>query len=58
MIAGRLKAGQISVLRGPGGTDGRTDGWMDGQTGGQTDGRTNESPPVFFRTSSPLGIAE
>ena len=23
------------------------DGWMDG--------RTNESPPVFYRTSSPLG---
>ena len=25
--------------------------WMDGQT----DGMTNESPPVFYRTLSPLG---
>ena len=41
MIAGRLKAGQISVLRGPGGTDGRTDGWTDGRTGGRADGRTD-----------------
>merc|ERR1712074_436580 len=27
------------------------DGWMDGRT----DGMTNESPPVFYRTSSPSG---
>ena len=32
-------SGQISGLRGPGGTD----------------GRTNESPPVFYGTLSPLG---
>ena len=28
---------------------------MKGGTNGRTDGRTNESPPVFYRTSSPLG---
>ena len=26
-----------------------------GLTNERTDGRTNESPPVFYRTSSPLG---
>ena len=26
-----------------------------GRTHGRTDGRTNESPPVFYRTSSPSG---
>ena len=30
-----------------GGTNKRTNEW--------TDGRTNESPPVFYRTSSPSG---
>ena len=32
----------------PGGTDGQTDKRMNE--------RTNESPPVFYRTSSPLGL--
>ena len=27
----------------------------DGLTNERTDGRTNESPPVFYRTSSPSG---
>ena len=35
-------------------TDGRTDGWMDGRTDGWTDGQI---PPVFYRTSSPVGAA-
>ena len=46
----------------------RMDRWTDGQTSGKlahTDfksvlsdlsGRTNESPPVFYRTSSPSGL--
>ena len=28
---------------------------MGGRTDGRNDGRTNESPPVFYRTLSPLG---
>ena len=31
------------------------DGRMDGRTDGRTDVMTNESPPVFYRTSSPSG---
>ena len=30
-------------------------GLKSGWTDGRTDGMTNESPPVFYRTSSPLG---
>ena len=34
---------------------GGIDRWTDGRNDEQTDGMTNESPPVFYRTSSPSG---
>ena len=36
--------------------DRRMDGWTDGWMDGRMDGRT-EFPPVFYRTSSPIGSA-